>query len=237
MYRTHTLSAAMRTWYRGRLKVALENALPDPILLILLPVGLLSVRETRRVVLMAGLGLFFVGYAAYLFFLEHYLLGVLPAMICLLLMAPETTRRAWPGVHRVYVFVLLFIFTVSVTSLWPVEALPLVPPSAAADQRPANALLAHLPETPAVVLFRFDPMVTSAHDDPVYNDGVAWPDDAEVVRARDLGAEADRALYRYYAKRQPNRVFYIYDPRRRAEGKNPLIGPLGTAAELAAKSG
>jgi hypothetical protein len=100
------------------------------------------------------------------------------------------------------------------------------------DQRPANDLLAKLPMTPAVVLFRFDPRAESFHDDPVYNDGVAFPDDATVVRARDLGPERNRAIVHYYAKHQPDRVFYIYDPDARAAGENPISPPLGQAGEL-----
>ena len=81
-------------------------------------------------------------------------------------------------------------------------------------------------------MFRFDPRVGSFHDDPVYNDTVAFPDDAPVIRARDLGPEKNRDIIRYYAQRQPDRVFYIYDPDARAAGRNPLSPPLGTAADL-----
>ncbi len=234
MYHVHTPSNALRSWYRGRLRITLETGLPDPSLAILLPLALLSLRETRRIVLIAALVLFCIGYATYLFFLQHYILAILPSIICMLLMASEAVRRTWPEYPRAYVFTLLCIFTISITSFWPVLALPPVPAKVAPDQRPANALLAHLPKTPAIVLFRFDPKVASPHDDPVYNDTVAWPDDAPVIRARDLGPDQDRAIYRYYAERQPNRVFYIYDPDLRAAGQNPLSPPLGTAAELRA---
>jgi hypothetical protein len=235
MYHLHTPSNALLSWYRGRLRITLENSLPDPFLVILMPLALLSLREARRMALMAALILFFIGYATYLFFLNHYIIAVFPSIICMILMASETVRRAWLRTSRPYIFILFCIFTISITTLWPVKSLPAVAPGTAADQRPANALLAQLSQTPAVVLFRFDPKVTSAHDDPVYNDTVAFPDDAPVIRARDLGPEQDRAIYRYYAQRQPNRVFYIYDPRARSEGKNPIIGPIGTAAELTEK--
>jgi hypothetical protein len=235
MYARHTPINSLRSWYRGRLQVTLQTSLPDPVLAILLPVALLALGEARRLVLAATLALFLMGYAIYLFFLEHYVIAIVPSMICLILMASEVIRQAWPNSKRINAFVLLCIVTLSLPAVWPLQPLPPVAPSNAADQRPANALLAHLPITPAVVLFRFDPKVASAHDDPVYNDSVAWPDDAEVVRARDLGPDQDRIIFRYYAQRQPNRVFYIYDPRARHDGRYPLIGPLGTAAELAAQ--
>jgi hypothetical protein len=148
-------------------------------------------------------------------------------------MSLAAIQKNWPHAKRLNTFVPLCVFTLSLATLWPLKPIPPVSPSDAADQRPANALLAHLPKMPAVVLFRFDPSVASAHDDPVYNDTVAWPDDAQVIRARDLGPEQNRAIYRYYAQRQPNRFFYVYDPQLRAAGKNPLSPPLGTAAELA----
>ncbi len=76
-------------------------------------------------------------------------------------------------------------------------------------------------------------MVGSFHDDPVYNDTVAWPDDAKIIRARDLGPEKDRDIFRYYAQRQPARVFYIYDPDARAAGRYPLTCPSAPHADLA----
>ncbi|MGD0461813.1 MAG: hypothetical protein ABSB74_04920 [Tepidisphaeraceae bacterium] len=233
MYQRHTPMNALRSWYRGRLRVTLENSLPDPILSILLPVALLCLGDIRRLVLAAILALFLVGYTFYLFFLEHYIVAILPSMICLILMSSAAIQKSWPRADRLNAFVLLCIVAISLPMVWPLQPAPPVVPSNAADQRPANALLAHLPMTPAVVLFRFDPAVASAHDDPVYNDTVAWPDDAPVIRARDLGPERDRVIYRYYAQRQPDRVFYIYDPRARADGKNPLSPPLGTARQLA----
>jgi hypothetical protein len=203
---------------------------------ILLPVALLALGDIRRLVMTAILALFLFGYALYLFFLDHYVVAILPSMICLVLMSTKVIQKNWPDAKRLGVFVQLCIVALSLPMLWPFQPVPPVLSSDAADQRPANALLAHLPQTPAVVLFRFDPKVAAAHDDPVYNDTVAWPDDAAVIRARDLGPDQNRAIYRYYAQRQPNRVFYVYDPRLRYEGKNPLSPPLGTAEQLAGSS-
>ena len=85
-------------------------------------------------------------------------------------------------------------------------------------------LLADVHE-PAVVLFRFSPN-SYVHEEPVYNWDVAWPDDAPIVRAHDLGAK-DGEILAYYAKRQPQRAFYLFD---RADEK---LTRLGTAAEAA----
>ena len=229
----HTPANAIRTWYRGRLVQLLDNALPNPILILLLPLALFSMRELRRVAVFASLVLFCIGYAIYLFFLEHYVVSILPAMICLILMGGETLQSAWSGA-RTRSFVTLSLLAISVSVLWPVVPVPPLPDPFAPDQRPASRLLAHLPITPAVVLFRFDPdqRIDSFNDDPVYTDTVPFPDDAAVVRARDLGPEKNRDLIHYYARHQPDRVFYIYDPDARYAGQNPLSPPLGTAADL-----
>jgi hypothetical protein len=63
---------------------------------------------------------------------------------------------------------------------------------------------------PALVLFTYRPGA-SAHEEPVYNEGVAWPDEAQVIRAHDLGPQRSAALIDYYAKIQPNRHVYILD--------------------------
>lgn len=230
-FQRHTPANALRSWYRGRLWQALDNALPDPIWILLLPVALLSLGETRRRVLFAALALFLVGYAVYLFFLEHYVVSILPAMICVVLMGWESLHRAWPS-KRLDTFVLISLLTISLAATWPIAPLSPLPVPFAPDQRAANECLARLPKIPAVVLFRFDPMVGSFHDDPVYNDNVAWPDDAKIIRARDLGPKKDRDIFRYYAQRQPARVFYIYDPDARAAGRYPLTC-LGPARDLA----
>jgi len=227
----HTPANALLSWYRGRLWQTLDNVLPNPILILLLPVGFLSLGEPRLRVLFAGLALFLAGYAVYLFFLEHYVVSILPPVICLILMGWETVRRAWSG-RRINTFFLVALALIAAGATWPIAPMTPLPDPFAPDQRAATALLADLPITPAVVLFRFDPRVGSFHDDPVYNDGVAWPDDAKIVRARDLGPQKDRDIIAYYARHQPDRMFYIYDPDARAAGQNPLSPPLGTARDL-----
>jgi hypothetical protein len=230
-FQRHTPANALRSWYRGRLWQTLDNALPNPILILLLPVALLSLGEARRRVLFAALVIFLVGYAVYLFFLEHYVISILPAMICMVLMGWESLHFTWPG-RRLNIFLLISLLTISLAAIWPIAPFSPLPIPFAPDQRAANECLARLPKTPAVVLFRFDPMVGSFHDDPVYNDSVSWPNDAPIIRARDLGPEKDRDIFKYYAQRQPDRVFYVYDPDARAAGRYPITR-LGFARQLA----
>jgi hypothetical protein len=228
-YRNHTPMNAFKSWPKGRLPQILRVAAPNTLLRILIPLAVFSLFEWRRFVITAGLAIFVIWNIFYLFLLDHYIVAVLPSIVCLILMGWESILTAWPRVGN---FLLLSIFFLSLEGMWNLQEAAADSP----DQRPANTLLAHLPITPAVVLFRFDPRIGASHDDPVYNDSVAFPDDAPVVRARDLGPEKDRDLIRYYAERQPDRVFYIYDPDARAAGENPLSPPLGTARELNARN-
>jgi hypothetical protein len=229
---THTPLFAITSWYRGRLVQTLQNVLPNPILLFLLPISLLSLRDAPRRVLVVIVPLFLIGYAIYLFFLSHYVVSIMPSMICMILLGWEFFDRQFPKSRWAGAFFPIFLIAAALPELWPLAPIPSVGPDFAQDQRPANHYLSQLPRTPAVVLFRFDPAVEQFSDDPVYNDSVAWPDDAPVVRARDFGPERNRAIVQYYAQRQPDRVFYVYDPDLRAAGGYPVLGPFGTAHEL-----
>jgi hypothetical protein len=121
---------------------------------------------------------------------------------------------------------------------WSLTTLPsmwgtLAPdPNIVPDEQAADRLLSQLSVGRALVLFRFDPQVGNDGGAPVYNDTVARPDDARIVRAWDRGP-LNLRLIKYYADFQPDRVLYLYDPHRRLLGLPPLSGPLGTVAQLA----
>jgi hypothetical protein len=74
----------------------------------------------------------------------------------------------------------------------------------------------------------FGPRTASFFEEPVYNTDVANIDNAPIIRAHDLGPR-NVEIIRYYAERQPDRVFYVCDASR------PILDRLGTAAELLAK--
>jgi hypothetical protein len=96
-------------------------------------------------------------------------------------------------------------------------------------------VIEHLPRKPAIVLFKWsqkpDGTWPNSEEEPVYNWDVTWPDRAEVIRAHDLGDARNARLYRYYAKRPPDRAVYRYD-----RGNDPLEY-LGSVRELAEKYG
>jgi hypothetical protein len=54
----------------------------------------------------------------------------------------------------------------------------------------------------------------------------AWPDDARVIRAHDLG-EMNSKLFAYYAGKAPERVVYRFDE------KDGSLTRLKTVAEMA----
>jgi len=60
----------------------------------------------------------------------------------------------------------------------------------------------------------------------VHNSETLWPDDAQFIRAHDLGSR-NHELIDYYARRQPDRRVYLLD---RAANS---IQELGTVRELA----
>jgi hypothetical protein len=78
--------------------------------------------------------------------------------------------------------------------------------------RTVHTLLPKVVQAPAVVLFPFHGD-DNPHEEPVYNIDVAWPDDAPIVHAQDLGVSRDLEIARYYGRTQPQRNFYIFDRR------------------------
>jgi hypothetical protein len=235
VFKAHQFSNLPWEWWPTRLRQTIGDSLPDPALLILLAPAALGLSDPRRRVIAAWVALFLFGYALYAFYLDHYLVALMPAVILLLLVGWEVIARAWPSQRRGIDLVLtLSLPAIAIGAMLDLNGYSAAPPQAFVYQRAANIALSHLPRSPAVVLFRYDPRISYYHDEPVFNDDAAWPDDALIVRARDLGAAEDRKLFAYYAQHQPDRVFYIYDPQLMSGGHSPLGPPLGTARHLAA---
>ena len=202
------------------------GALPTPLLIGLLPVGLLALADRKRWALWGALPPFLLIYAQYTFFLPHYAVAIAPAVIINLLAAIPAIQSTWPQSRWISPALACVVAILALT------ALPELNPSRK-DQwfeapllRDVDAKLANLPQTPAVVLFKFDPE-RMIHEEPVYNLQTANPDDAPVIRAHDLGDPANRRLFAYYAARHPDRAVYRYDE---ATGN---LTHLGSARDLA----
>jgi dolichyl-phosphate-mannose-protein mannosyltransferase len=206
--------------------------LPKPLMAILLPAALLSMWEVRRAVIVAALALFVLGYACYVFFLDHYMFAVMPMVFCMILMGWESVERAFAGGRSgIFVFACLSLCGLAAAALPEIDTRP-VPMGTFFETKIANDTIAAAVRAPALVLFRYESNECNFSDEPAYNDDVPFPDDAPIVRAHDLGDERNRILFAYYAKFQPRRRVYIFD---RGYLLDPLRGPLGTVAELAAK--
>jgi len=239
-YESHTPANVLRWLFPDFFQYLITVTLPHSALVVLAIAGILSLKDIRRATFGVFMLTFLPAYACVVFFLVHYLFPLLASMTCLVFMGWESLESAWPN-RRMAIggFLLVCILVLSVADL------PLFNPEIRAgainfhdrEQRMANEALSNLPKTPALVLFRFDPSTCDPHDEPVYNDGVAWPDDAPIVRARDLGGAEDRKLIEYYARLQPGRWIYTYDRGAALQSRNPLSEPLGTAGELVEKLG
>jgi hypothetical protein len=224
----HRPERVLHTFLADRLPLLLQVDLPHPILQVLLPLGLLGLTTRRRLAVWLILPALAGAYALNAFLLSHYLVIWSPPLILMLvLVLGAGRRRVRSGAKRRMLGTSVVLLIVAAC----ISAQPRINPSAI-WRWPTPLLddvrrkLAHLPHMPAVVLFRYDPRKTF-DEEPVYNTDVAWPDDAAVIRAHDLG-EANVAIARYYAERQPGRYFYRYD---NATGQ---LEALGSAAELLA---
>ena len=198
---------------------------PHRLMLLLAPVGLLGLRRRDRWVLFGVLPLFLGLYTLYVFFIYHYTVIVVPAVILSILLGAEAVSQ-FPVGGRTGLILFLGLAGLAVSSLPELGMVQRDEMFNAPLLRDVNRQLAAIPE-PAVVLFVYDPE-RRVHEEPVFNADTAWPDDARVVRRHDLGPASDLAVARYYAGIGQNRGIYRYDEATRA------LVRLGTAAELAA---
>jgi hypothetical protein len=235
LYQEHTLKNVLKTWYMVRFQQIRRDTVPDTDLLILLPLALAAKWDIRRLVLLTATVLMLVVYLGYIFHLDQYLVAVMPGMICLLLMGWEGLDRAWPRYRRrIGAFVAAALIGFSLAAMPEFSSRVWALPTLCEPAKQINQDLLAL-KSPSVVLFSFTGPGHSIDWFPVHNDDVAWPDDALVIRASDLGENQNWKLYAYYARIQPDRRFYLYQPSGPGEPHN--LHFIGTARELAAQHG
>jgi hypothetical protein len=204
------------------------HGLPAPILLVLLFGGIPLLWRNVRWTLALQPPLFALAYAFYLQLLPHYVIAAAPAMILMTLCGAKIMGQ------KIAPVLMLLILAMSIAAMPEITG-HTDDPQPVPEFRIVQEDVPRLAGPNSIVLYRFDPSVCSFHNEPVYNWDVAWPDDASVIRAHDLG-ERNIELYRYYAERQPTRKIYRFDRgalyRLRRGEPLPLVY-LGTAAELA----
>ena len=210
------------------------TTLPAGILLVLVPVGLLGLTDRRRLVLFSTLPVFLALYIFNPFLLEHYAIPIIPAVVLCLLLGVDEVARAWPRHAAVLRPALTWgIIAAAVTGAWEVNHLIVRDPRQQVSDEPLPSsylreLHDRLRGRPAVVLFQYSPG-DNWKEEPVCNSEVAWPDDAEVVRAHDLGPR-DHEIVEYYANRQPDRMFFTVSRDRRTGARR--ISPIATTGQL-----
>jgi len=215
--KNHTVAGATARLLHDMAPATLRYNLPQDLLIILMPIGALALFDRRRILLFAIWPLFLGLYFFYTFFLSRYVVPIAPAVLLLVV-------GAIPVLHRFRAPVIAFIVAIAITSLPSINRSitdELFEPSELTEiQRKLDAIPGQ-----AIVLFRWDPSA-NYQAEPVYNADVAWPDDARVIRAHDLG-DRNIELYRYYASRAPDRTVYLLDR------KDNSLHLLGNLRELA----
>jgi hypothetical protein len=238
-YRTKLATPMPQRIRDHTLRPTLESALPHPLLLMLLPVALPALFMRGRWLLPAMFPTFLVVYARHTVFLTHYAIVVAPALILMAILGfetlvtvvPDAFMRASSSAKTMTRWLAVPGLAALVLATYP--QFQSSPPNEGWAFGPILRLiddhLANLGKKPAVVLFHFDAERGNPHIEPVYNTDVAWPDDAPVIRAHDLGPQQNRRLFAYYARQKPDRAIYLFNLA------NPKEPPqyLGTAQELA----
>jgi hypothetical protein len=193
----------------------------------------------RRLVVCAPVILFIAGYMFYPVLLPQYCIVVAPAIILATLLGAATVVRAWPRQRSA----LSTGLTVAILLL-SLAALPEFNPQRPDDDSWPTTWFNYeeLPRevtTPALVLYHYVPGKYASgmgnfYDEPVYNVDVAWPDNAPIIRAHDLGPDRDAQIIDYYARIQPQRNVYFIS---QADLKLHLIGKAGDIAKRLKQGG
>ena len=224
----HQLANMPSYWFKTGLPIALGDTLPHRLMFILLPLSLLGLLTRPRLLVWLTFPVFIGMYSLYAWFFPHYAILVAPVVIFMVLTGVRTLETAWPPIAQpTTMFLTLAIAGLSLTEFAEFNRFVQDEFFDPAGLRDIDRRLAELPHKPAVVLFHFAPQ-NSPHEEPVYNTDVAWPDDAPVIRAHDLGPR-NVEIFRYYAEKQPQRWVYLFD---RGDGS---LKELGNASELAGR--
>jgi hypothetical protein len=218
----HRPDRLLQSWAGRWFPMIVDTTMPCRAMLPLAMVGLLGLRDRRRWVLWATVPLFALLYAFYTIFLEHYAIAIMPATAMVCLLSIDVIGDAAPKFRRSVVSALtMFIMVACLTSFWEVNRLIAPRGRQIEDETIRSPMLRGIEQDiptaadlkkPAVFLFRYH-SGGNFFEEPVYNIGVAWPDDAEIIHAHDLGPQRDREIVGYYASRKPVREFYLYDEK------------------------
>jgi hypothetical protein len=227
-------------------------AIADPFLWLIMPLSLPVMWNRKFWAVWGMLPVFILGLSPYAFswVLPHYMIMVMPAVILLAILPISFLSATFPtytGAFRMMIALMLISLALCAMPQFNrfVYDQYFEPP----ELTEIDNTLAQNVSRPAVVLYHFNrdtlihgkKITNNPSEEPVFNAGVAWPDDAPIIRARDLNPDIsavatpndlNRPLYEYYSRTAPARVFYLYN----RGGGNDRLKRLGTASELLAKT-
>lgn len=226
--REHTVASAFLDWPRRRFFNATTEIFPDMLLVIVVPAAFLAMRDLRRWLVLLVMPLWWLAYTFHVFTFAHYYVFYSTSMFVLIFAGFDGIATAFGPRGRRFVMTAQIILPIVIS----VMALPQFKKDVR-DQWFANPIeltlekaIASLPAGERrIILVRYDERAIPEQE-VVYNIDTAWPDDAQTIRAHDLGDGRDGELYRYYAQRQPDRVVYRFDR------KDLSLTRLGAVTEL-----
>jgi len=222
MLREHRPENILPDLLSTRLPIWTHAGLAHPLLIMLLPLSVLAIRR-QTWIWPASIILLIGAYSLYPSVLRHYAVPLAGAMAVTVVMAMEGFGRLGPRARRIAVAAGA---AVAVASLPQFQRLPDdyngVAPTVVAAEHALRAIVGK----PAIVFFTWNP-ARDLHDEPVYTYSAAHPDDAQIIRARDLG-EQNIELIQHYAQLQPDRDVYRFDER---DGKLYHLGSVTALAK------
>lgn len=222
------------TWWmqwKNRLNI-LQPALGGSVWLIPLAfIGLLGVQSMIRFWVALILALFVIGYSFYPIFLPHYMTFALPGWVLLFALIPEKISGIFKFLKRDMMTCGVGLMLMGACVGASTEFIRRESPDYVLELlRDMRTKLAQV-HPPAIVLFTPPPGGKALHLELVYNDDVAWPDDAPVIRAHDRGPD-NRILYEYYAQHQPDRWVWRFDRQTGQLVKLGRVRELASSASL-----
>jgi hypothetical protein len=212
-----------------RLPRFLSEVVPLSLLIVLAMVGIAGVMTGALVVFVLPLFLLPIGLAFYAWMPDYYPIVVWPATAALMMLGTRQIGWLIPPARSALVNGTTILLVALALGSLPEFDRSFHDDASGDHLRAINRALDSLPDEPALVLFRYTPAV-SYYDEPVYNTSVAWPDDARIVRAHDLGPAQNAKLFAYYAAIQPQRTVYLYDR------PSDTVTRLGSVKDLADQS-
>ncbi|HZL38437.1 MAG TPA: hypothetical protein VFC78_24195, partial [Tepidisphaeraceae bacterium] len=204
-----TFHDALKLSATFRIPLALGSDMPTLLLIVLLPVSIMGLRNGRRWVLWSMAGCYLAGAGCFYIYMPQYALALAPSVIFALALGAAAIEQAWPAMGIARVLLPMLVLGLAVRTIC-LNDQKIFEPFPGTVSRTNYLALPKLVHKPALVMCRIGEY-ERVYEEPVYNWDVTWPDDAPIIRAHDLGAARNRALYQYYAKRQPERWVYLFD--------------------------